>query len=263
MDEDDAVAILTRRLIIEHDFFVWQGKADTSPLLKTQGKNLRSADSYFTTLQTLYNINETLLLTPERDHLGFSTREYKQFRPPEEDLDGMFNDLMLYWNAILAEMDVLHKEPQKMREHDSDLENTEGVADNLLFWPIGQELFADVMRILLNRRLPDPGAPSESDVRACIRVLAEIEWDLRRPPWAGLLLIEDPDQSKDRRRRMRNEDRKRAVEVAKRILLFQVGIDDSMESLADLKIEWYAMLMPRPEREEVDAIWDVIMKAVR
>ena len=264
MDEDDAVAILTRRLIIEHDFFVWQGKPDTSPLLKTQGKNLRSGDTYFTTLQTLYSMNESLLSTAERDHIGFTrSKEYRQFRPPEEELDVMFNELMVYWNAILQEMAVLHNEPAKMREHDADLANTDGLADNLLFWPIGQELFADVTRILLNRRLPNPSAPNEPDVRSCINVLSEIDWDLRRPPWAGLLLIEDPDQSKDRRRRMRSEDRKRAVEVAKRILLVQIGIDDSMDDLAELKIEWHSMLVPRPEREQVDAMWEVMVNTIR
>ena len=262
MDEDDAVAILTRRLIIEHEFFVWKGRPDTSPLLKTKGKNLSTGDTYFTTLQTLYGMNEKLLLTAERDHIGFTSREYKQFRPAEDDLDSMFNELMVYWNAILAEMEVLHSEPRRMRAHDAELDDSDGQTDHLLFWPIGQELFADVTRILLSRRLPDPSCPSESDVRSCIRSFSHINWDLRRAPWAGLLLIEEPDKPKGRRRRMRSEDRKRAVEVAKRILLCQIGLDDSLENLAELKIEWHAMLIPRPEREEVEAMWEVIARPV-
>ena len=264
MDEDDAVAILTRRLIIEHDFFVWKGKPDTSPLLKTQGKNLRSGDSFFTTLQTLYSMNENLLHTAERDHNRFTTREYKQFRPPEDELDVMFGELMVYWDAILAEMEVLHKEPQKMREHDAEVDNPDGLSDNLLFWPIGQELFANVARILLNRRLPDPRSPSVSDVRSCIRVLSRVNWDLRLAPWAGLLLVEGPEESRSRqRRRMRSEDRKRALEVAKEILLFQVGLMDSPEKLDELKVEWHAMLIPRPERKEVEAMWHVISRPIQ
>src|SRR5690606_3119894 len=42
MDEDDAIAILTRRLLTEHEFFLWQGKAADSPKLKTKGKNMKS-----------------------------------------------------------------------------------------------------------------------------------------------------------------------------------------------------------------------------
>lgn len=260
MDEDDPVAILTRRLIIEHDFFVWKGTPSTSPKLKTKGKNLRSGDSYFTTLQTLYAMNEKLLHTAERD-FHWRRKDYRQFRPSEEELDGMFNELMVYWNAILSEVDVLNREPVKMRDHDAEIDNPSGHTDHLLFWPIGQELLASVARILMNRRLPDPSSPTEQDVRACIRVLAEVEWDLRKPPWIGLLLIEDSELSQGRRRRMRNEDRKRALEVAEKILLFQVGIDDS-SGLDELKVEWQAMLIPLPGPEEVEERWRAISRQI-
>lgn len=262
MDEDDPVAILTRRLIIEHEFFVWKGTPDTSPLLKTQGKNLRSGDSYFTTLQTLYGMNEILLHTAERDHFWIR-KDYKQFRPAEDELDGMFNELMVYWNAILSSVEVLTCSPTKMREHDAELDDPDGFSDNLLFWPIGQILFARVVRVLLNRRLPDPSLPTEEHVRSCLSVLANVEWDLRRPPWMGLLLIEDPEQKRNRRRRMRNEDRKRALDVAERIILFQVGIYDySIVDLEDLKVEWHAMLIPQPGRDDVDAMWEVISRPI-
>ena len=128
---------LTRRLIIEHEFFVWEGSPDTSPLLKTKGKNLQSGDTFFTTLQTLYGMNEKLLLTAERDHAGFARREYKQFRPSEEELDRMFGELMVYWEAILAELGVLRSEPGKMRAHDAEPGDSNGLSDHLLFWPIG------------------------------------------------------------------------------------------------------------------------------
>lgn len=264
MDEDDAIAILTRRLIIEHDFFVWRGAPDTSPLLKTRGKNLTSGDSYFTTLQTLYSMNETLLRTAERDHLWTRSRDYKQFRPPEDELDAMFSELMIYWNSILAEIAVLKRDPTEMREHYAGLDNQESHEDHLLFWPIGQEMFASVARILMNRRLPDPIAPTEEHVRSCIRVLSKVEWDLRRPPWMGLLLVEDPERpNRSRRRRMRSEDRKRALEVAQKIILYQVGIDDySAEDLDELEVEWHALLIPQPGREEVEATWETISRPI-
>ena len=256
MDEDDAIAILTRRLLTEHEFFIWQGRPDTNAVLKTQGKNLRSGDSYFTTLQTLYSMNEKLLKTPERSNYEFASRAYKLFRPPEEHLDSLYNELVVYWNAMLAEITTLRNDPMTMREHDADIDNPDGLTDNLLFWPIGQELLADVVRILLNRRLPDPECPGESDVRSCIQVLSKVPWDLRRSPWAGLLLIEEPDSGK---RHMRNEDRKRALQIAERILLFQVGVaEPAPDALEDLKTEWHAMLIPRPNRDEVDALWQAI-----
>ena len=51
MDEDDAFAIVTRRLITEHTFFKYSGRHRESARIKTvKGKNLRSTDSYFTSL---------------------------------------------------------------------------------------------------------------------------------------------------------------------------------------------------------------------
>lgn len=257
MDEDDAIAILTRRLLTEHDFFIWQGKPDTSPHLKTKGKNLRSGDPYFTTLQTLYKMNERLLSTAERTHRQFASKEYKQFRPQEEALDDLFNELVLYWNAILEEMVVLKTDPVKMREHDAAIDNPDGLTDNLLFWPIGQELFADVTRILLNRRLPSPDSPDLAGVRSCIRVLSKVNWDLRMPPWEGLLLVRTPERSS----KMRSEDRKLALEVAKRILLIQVGLDEPQpQDLEELKRDWHELLIPRLLNDEVDAIWEEVVK---
>ena len=260
MDEDDAIAILTRRLLTEHPFFIWQGRPDTHAVLKTKGKNVRSGDSYFTTLQTLYSMNEMLLTTAERENQEFASRPYKLFRPSEDYLDALFDELVLYWNAMLEEIPILRQDPTKMREHDADLHTSDDHSDNLLFWPIGQELLADVVRILLNRRLPDSSAPTSSTVRSCVRVLSKIPWDLRRPPWMGLLLIEDPDKE---RKRMRNEDRKRAVAVAKQILLYKIGVNDLLpDDLEDLKTEWHAMLMPRPDANEIDAIWETICTRV-
>lgn len=262
MDEDDAVAILTRRLIIEHDFFNWKGLPSTSPKLQSKGKNLRSGDSYFTTLQTLYNMNETLLHTAERDPF-WRRKDYRQFRPEEDVLDEMFNELMIYWDAILSEIDVLYSSPAKMREHDAELDHPDGHTDHLLFWPIGQELFASVARILMNWRLPDPSSPTEEAVRSCIEILKKVEWDLRKPPWIGLLLVEDTELSRDRKRRMRNETRKPALEVAKRILLFQTGINDYSDAdLEELKTDWQAMLIPHPGRDEVEAMWNTISRPV-
>lgn len=253
MDEDDAIAILTRRLITEHEFFIWKGKADTSPRLKTKGKNVRSGDPFFTTLQTLYGMNETLLRTPMRNAHNFADKNYKQYRPSEDELDKLFDELIMYWSALLSEVSFLSEDPTKMREHDAMPHNSDGVMDNLLFWPIGQELFAKVTRSLLNRRLPDPEAPTIDDVRSVVRTLADRSWDLHQPPWRGLLLIQNPESNAWR---MRSEDRKQALEVGERMLRWQVGLDDLPDAdQEELKVDWHVLLIPRPTREELEADW--------
>lgn len=259
MDEDDAIAILSRRLLNEDDFFAWSGKPGTSPKVKTKGKNINPGEPYFTSLQTLYYMNERLLKTPTRETMGFMTKESKQFRLPEDELDSLFEELKMYWHAILDEVDVLKNDPIKMRGHDDDPKQ-EGLTDHLLFRPIGQEMFADVVRILLNRRLPDSDSPNLSDVRACISVMANINWSLHEPPWEGLLLIRNPKNDKWQ---MRNEERKEAVAVAKRIIMLQTGLDDPTEDqFEELKTEWHALLIPRPDMNKVDDIWQKVSKSL-
>ena len=256
MDEDDWAAILTRRLLTEHDFFLWKGRAAESPKLKTKGKNLSSGDPFFTTLQTLYSMNETLLTTPRRDKQGFGTKQFKFFNPGEPLLDEMFDELVIYWNAMLDEISHLGRTPSKMRSHDADEDESGELADSVLFWPIGQELFAKVVRSRLNRFLPDSDKPSPIEVRECVRVFSQVNWSLHEPPWRGLLIHHDPSKGNWK---MRSEDRKHVVSIGERILRYQVGIDDlSSGTLEELKIEWYAALIPRPEKADVETQWQQV-----
>ena len=256
MDEDDAIAILTRRLLTEHQFFSWEGGPSSSPKLKTKGKNLRSGDSFFTTLQTLYSMNESLLTTATREVDGFGSKLFKQFRPPEDELDELFDELVLYWDALLAKVPVLREDPTKMRAHGVTPDDEE-LSDHLLFWPIGQEMFALVVRILLNQRLSDADRPALVEVERAVSCMAELNWDLRSPPWEGLLLVQD---LRKETWAMRSEDRKQAVILGTTVLRMQVGLDDlTQEDMEDLKLEWHSMLIPQPSREDVDAAWQEIV----
>ena len=63
MDEDDGIAILTRRLIAEHEFFKWdvEQPSEYSIIKTSAGKNLTQKDSYFTQIEVLYEMNRILL----------------------------------------------------------------------------------------------------------------------------------------------------------------------------------------------------------
>ena len=160
MDEDDLFAIVTRRLITEYKFFQAPSPERYSFKVLTKGKNVKTRTSHFTTLQTLYAVNQILLGTRKREVRGWSSSERRldiQTRPEEDDLDKYYDELEGYWNAILEALPVLWSKPERMRVHDipeldderdvicGDLErrdmNPEGenYQDHLLFWPIGQE----------------------------------------------------------------------------------------------------------------------------
>ena len=155
MDEDDTFAILTRRLLTEHDFFKRAGRQRESQRVKTRkGKNLRSTDPYFTSLETLYEMNIELLSSAQRRPKGWGPisvegtdlKSFTRFRPPEEYIDSLYAELTMYWDALLAEIPDLHKDPRLMRIHEMDEGKGEAETDHLLFWPIGQQMLAEVAR---------------------------------------------------------------------------------------------------------------------
>ena len=146
MDEDDLFAIVTRRLITDHEFFQAPGPERESFKVLTKGRNLKAGTSHFTTLQTLYAINTTLLTTARRRMLGWHHDERSsgdlngRVRPDEEYIDGYYEELSNYWDAILDVLPDLGRQPSEMRNHDISDGDSEQYRDHLLFWPVGQEL---------------------------------------------------------------------------------------------------------------------------
>ena len=265
MDEDDPFAILTRRLITDHEFFRWEGRQKGSPRVKTKGKNLTARDIQFTSLQTLYAMNEILLTTADRE-TGWgpdrsSTAEFKRFRPGEEFLDQLYLELEAYWDGLLEVLPILRREPHDMRNHDVGSHSDVGPTDDLLFWPIGQELLARVCRRVLNRHNDNGKVINAPSVATALRSLGHLEWRLHQPPWRYFLLTYDEMRN---RWRMRNEDRVESLRVARRVMDWVLGIDDlTQEEVDELKLDWQTRLIPAREATEEDEMWDVVTEKRR
>lgn len=256
MDEDDLFAIVTRRLITDHDFFRTYGSERESFRVLTQGKNLKSGTRHFTSLQTLYAMNKALVMTTENRRRWGRPKDlkaYLQFRPEESEIDAVFAFLSAQWDALLKALPVLGKPPERMRAHSLPEPNPDGVRDHLLFWPIGQELMAPIARRLLDRAAGTDVAPTTE----ALRPLASVPWELHDPPWRGLLLVENPSEEGDASWRMRNEDRKAAVEVGGRLVHWLVGLDALGEDATEeLRADWANLLYPEPpSHQETDEIW--------
>ena len=89
-------------------------------------------------------------------------KEFERFRPDETVIDDMYAELVLDWNGLVTEIPDLSIDPPLMRNHDALDEDAE--QDHLLFWPIGQDLLADVVRDALDMLQEDPEDPDESSV---------------------------------------------------------------------------------------------------
>ena len=265
MDEDDPFAIITRQLISEHEFFKWTGKHRESPRIKTtKGKNLSSKDPYFTSLEALYVLNIQILSSTMRktngwDDDGTAEESFKRFRPIEEIIDSLYKELVLYWDALIKTLPALKGEPIKMRDHNATEDSN--TFDNILFWPIGQEILIDVARRLLDLQ-PDPQNPTEKSVMKALKPLELVEWNFKKVPWRHLLLI--PEFTDWSIWKIRNEERKPAQSLAKRIVMWQIGVDElSKEEISELKDEWAATILPAIDDEVKEGLWEEIENGVK
>ena len=261
MDEDDLFAILTRRLITEHKFFQAPGRQQDSFKVKTKGKNLKEDTPHFTTLQTLYAVNEILLGTRDREQRGWLPSGEgidKQIRPEEEYIDDLYTELSRYWDAILEGLPDLRKAPVNMRRHIDG--QGEEFQDHLLFWPIGQELVAKLVRNLLDDKFPEGDCADVQQMKIALGPLSQLSWELHEAPWRHLLLVRT---SSGNSWRIRSEDRKLAIEVAKRIIRWVVNLDPlDDEEMADLRKEWKDLLYFESEEdreEEIEKMWEVVV----
>ena len=258
MDEDDLFAILTRRLISSHDFFRAPGRQIESLKVQTKGRPLKEGTSHFTSLQQLYDLNEKLLTTPFRDNTGWGpapeaerthdVRQFKRFRPADDYLDELFDELVLYWDALIEAIPDLGLKPGDVRNHQAEGVDG-GHADNVLFWPIGQDVMVSVARALLDKGLDNTNVPTREQAVKVLSPLGKVDWGLHQLPWRGLLLISafNP-RTNSRRWTMRNEGRKPATDTAKKVLRWMTGhyqTDEREEE--ELRNEWAEQLLLPPD----------------
>lgn len=262
MDEDDVFAILTRRLISEHQFFKAPGRQAESFRVLTKGKALKTGQSYFTSLQTLYRMNEMFLSSADRLNRGWGPgperqrelKQFLQFRPEEEYIDALYEELVLYWDSLIGVLPLLKSDPAEVRNHSCDPEEDEG-QDLLPFWPIGQELLVKVARRLLDRKQPDPSSPTATTCRKALEPLADIDWELHSSPWRHFLLV--GEGSEEAPWKMRSEDRRAATMLAERILASRVGLDSlNEEEKESLYREWARYLSPAQSPSDARALWE-------
>ena len=270
MDEDDAVAIVTRRLITSHPFFSMPGKEFESSRVKmAKGKNIQPGSSHYTSLEMLYAINEHLLATAQRRNIGWGAEkvrptDYKRFRPLDEEIDALETELTLCWDALTAALPILLQNPALMRNHNPTVDEVDeelSSYDCVLFWPIVQMVMADLARELLDyavsRTVSDDGVLTIEDATKALRPLNFVIWDAHSPPWRHILLV----QSETSTWRIANEDRKGRLQVLERIIRWQLGLDrlteDEISGDRGLHELWYQYL-PATAVEEADAMWQEI-----
>ena len=241
MDEDDRFAVVTRRLFTDFEFFKWNGH-DEDPKIDTTAtaENLSRNSTAWATLVGLYNMNIALLWDEElQNRHGFYRASHNliQETPSDDEVEDLYSYLDKIWDALLLTLPVLTSDPSKKRKY---VEGSDEFEDNLLFRPIGQTgILAPVARRLLNKF--DVGRDStDKEFLAALRPLSMIDWNLQADVWRDLLTVQNADENWV----MRSEDRQKAIEKGRAIVIWLCGLEDLNEDqLEILKRDWSFLLV--------------------
>ena len=276
MDEDDAVAIITRRLVSQHPFFASfsESEFESGRIKMEPGRNLGSSLPYYSTLEILYEVNVRLLLSRHRRNAGWGTKQeelkvYKRFRPSDEEIEALESELFVYWDALIETLPVIREDGRRMRDHRPPEQRNDGEPsqDCVLFWPVVQVMMADLARTLLDDAImPDTLGPvSLTKERACeaLLPLSKVRWDAHVPPWKYIMLAPTDDPSTSWR--IVSEERKQRMRVMERIIRWQCGVDplteEEISGTDGLRSLWYAYL-PASAAEKAKSMWAEIEAGV-
>jgi DNA sulfur modification protein DndB len=168
LDEDDVVAIVTRRLLDEHP--VLFEKVSTARAVNMAARNRRS----LTSLPALYQTVDVIL----RDRPPRAWADFKRLRPNDADLERRYRVAAQFFSQLRAEFapvaDLAESRPED--EVAGEYRSEEG--GHLLFRPVGLIALARAFDALVRAGWQRHGA---------IRRLARIPMQLAAAPWAGVI----------------------------------------------------------------------------
>lgn len=224
LDEDDVVAIVTRRLVSDYPLF-----EEKVSLGKTKSIS-RDDRQHLTSIVALYDALDIVI----RDRVrGWD--DLKRFRPDDDVIDEYEDAARDYWDAVIERHAPLANLAQSEPGDEVAGEYRHREGGHLLFRPVGFLLHTKVCQMLQR--------DMEFQLEESLDRLAEAPVQLTDFPWAGLLWDET-----NQRMLTANENQR----VAKYILYIGVGGDVGtlQKTAQDIEAEWAGLLNRDPA--EVD-----------
>lgn len=173
LDEDDIVAITTRRLLEEHELFAEKTALRATKPISPDNK------TDFTTIVSLYDAQD-IYYKGIAKILGVTQRwaDYKKRRPSEADVDAFYQEGISLWEEFIE-----YFEPLKNIRKAGPTDQVAGryrrrSGGHLLFRPVGLEI---TVRVITQFR------KQGSDVAAAVARIARAPMMLEASPWHGLL----------------------------------------------------------------------------
>lgn len=167
MDEDDIVAIVTRRLVNEYSVL-------RESVSEVKGKNISINDNQnITTLVALYDSIDR--------YLGNSSEKwttYKKLRPPDTELDSAFDRVLELWDVLTDTFEPLRRIKDGEPAGTVVADNRSRAGGHVILRPIGLEMVVVVIRALREQGL------SFDEI---VTRLSKVPMTLEKEPWVGLL----------------------------------------------------------------------------
>ena len=183
LDEDDSIAILTRRLLYYGPFF---DQKDVVATAKT--KNLPTSDKQsLTSIQALYDFLERVILGGS----GLKPMQIvklKMLRRPNEELDKFYSEITIIVHKLVSSFVELKQYFTSQNGNRAEMFRGGESGGSLVFRPIGFSVLGDCIAYCKLNSIPIVDA---------IQRLAKIDRTLNVFPWAGLLF--DAPNAKMRR----------------------------------------------------------------
>jgi DNA sulfur modification protein DndB len=189
IDEDDAVAIVTRRLVKESSIL------KNLVLCKLGSKQItpsKGNDPYITTLSAFYETNEILMAVPAYQMGRDVDGSFKQFRPSNEDLDRYYSFLEDVWLQLLENTPGFDqiltgkKSPGDLRKKTDDdgriILDDSGNAlpgGSIFARPMGQYIIAEVIML--------SGIQDKPISETISAIMENVSMDIDDSPWVHLI----------------------------------------------------------------------------
>jgi len=167
LDEDDTIAIITRKMINEYKLF--KGERINTRVL---GKSIPTNDvSCITTIVSLYDTLNIILKNKP-------TEEWKNFlrtRPDEKIITKYYKQATFYWDNLQNTIKEIHSLSMNKVEIKTLRHRSGG---HLLFRPVGLQIITEVTKLFMGKGLSQ---------KAALQRISRVDLELSSKPWAGLL----------------------------------------------------------------------------
>lgn len=229
LDEDDAMAIVTRRLLESYRLL----KNFTSV---KKGKSIPAGDRRnLTTIVTIYDALDKYFGWKRKDW-----RDFKKQRPSDRQLNDFYKDAEELWDGIVEKLAPLQELLASAPEDEISFKyRNRNAGGHLIFRPVGLLMIISVIRYLKEEG---------NTLKQAISKVAAAPMSLSEQPWSGLLW-----DSANHRMTVSGENQK----VATRILLHGVGgrISIFKTTPDQLRAEW-AGIIEQPKNNVRLPVWN-------